>query len=215
MDDIPVFCDKCGLIFNSGFHVGPNSQNIIVKNSKSRCPNPKCDGIGRISDGIYGNLDGAITFIGNSGLSLQRLIQIQEILIKLNKKDISSEEVKETINKDAPELNGLLGFLPKTRTELYAFLMLIITIISTILMQKESGKNEIIDSTSIINNYNNTYVIQEKLTDSLATDSTNTTPTKRIIQKKPVQGKKKIGRNEPCKCGSGLKYKKCCLKKDS
>jgi len=25
----------------------------------------------------------------------------------------------------------------------------------------------------------------------------------------------KIGRNEPCPCGSGLKYKKCCLKKES
>ena len=24
--------------------------------------------------------------------------------------------------------------------------------------------------------------------------------------------KKKIGRNEPCPCGSGKKYKKCCLK---
>jgi tetratricopeptide (TPR) repeat protein len=25
---------------------------------------------------------------------------------------------------------------------------------------------------------------------------------------------KKIGRNEPCPCGSGLKYKKCCLNKE-
>jgi hypothetical protein len=24
----------------------------------------------------------------------------------------------------------------------------------------------------------------------------------------------KIGRNDPCHCGSGLKYKKCCLEKD-
>ncbi|RCV63967.1 hypothetical protein C5S53_11155 [Methanophagales archaeon] len=26
--------------------------------------------------------------------------------------------------------------------------------------------------------------------------------------------KKKIGRNDPCPCGSGKKYKKCCLRKD-
>jgi SWIM/SEC-C metal-binding protein len=25
----------------------------------------------------------------------------------------------------------------------------------------------------------------------------------------------KVGRNDPCPCGSGLKYKKCCLKKKS
>jgi len=29
----------------------------------------------------------------------------------------------------------------------------------------------------------------------------------------PVQKKEKIGRNAPCPCGSGKKYKKCCLKK--
>jgi hypothetical protein len=25
----------------------------------------------------------------------------------------------------------------------------------------------------------------------------------------------KLGRNDPCHCGSGLKYKKCCLTKDA
>jgi len=29
----------------------------------------------------------------------------------------------------------------------------------------------------------------------------------------PVEKKKKIGRNDPCICGSGVKYKKCCLPK--
>ena len=27
---------------------------------------------------------------------------------------------------------------------------------------------------------------------------------------KPVAAEKKVGRNEPCPCGSGKKYKKCC-----
>jgi len=28
---------------------------------------------------------------------------------------------------------------------------------------------------------------------------------------KPKKNKHKIGRNDPCPCGSGLKYKKCCM----
>ena len=28
---------------------------------------------------------------------------------------------------------------------------------------------------------------------------------------RPVVAEKKIGRNDPCPCGSGKKYKKCCL----
>lgn len=29
----------------------------------------------------------------------------------------------------------------------------------------------------------------------------------------PVRTEPKIGRNEPCKCGSGKKFKKCCIPK--
>ena len=29
---------------------------------------------------------------------------------------------------------------------------------------------------------------------------------------KPIKTRNKIGRNEPCPCGSGKKYKKCCAK---
>jgi len=31
------------------------------------------------------------------------------------------------------------------------------------------------------------------------------------VRKKPVVNKDKVGRNDPCPCGSGKKYKNCCL----
>ncbi len=30
------------------------------------------------------------------------------------------------------------------------------------------------------------------------------------VQKKPVVKESRVGRNDPCSCGSGKKYKKCC-----
>ena len=39
--------------------------------------------------------------------------------------------------------------------------------------------------------------------------STNMDSTSSSINK-TVRGVKKIGRNDPCPCGSGKKYKKCC-----
>ena len=33
--------------------------------------------------------------------------------------------------------------------------------------------------------------------------------------KRPVHSDKKPGRNDPCPCGSGLKYKKCCGKDEA
>ena len=34
------------------------------------------------------------------------------------------------------------------------------------------------------------------------------------VKKQPVRKDKKVGPNDPCPCGSGKKYKKCCLQKD-
>ena len=34
------------------------------------------------------------------------------------------------------------------------------------------------------------------------------------VKKKPIRRVTKIGRNDPCPCGSGKKYKNCCLDKD-
>jgi uncharacterized protein YecA (UPF0149 family) len=36
-------------------------------------------------------------------------------------------------------------------------------------------------------------------------------PTKKQLARKPP----KVGRNEPCPCGSGKKFKKCCLERKS
>ena len=35
-----------------------------------------------------------------------------------------------------------------------------------------------------------------------------------VVKKQPVRSDKKAGPNDPCPCGSGKKYKKCCMQKD-
>ena len=35
-----------------------------------------------------------------------------------------------------------------------------------------------------------------------------------VVKKQPVRKEKKVGPNDPCPCGSGKKYKKCCMQKD-
>jgi len=37
------------------------------------------------------------------------------------------------------------------------------------------------------------------------------TPEYSMIARQPVTKEKQAGRNDPCPCGSGKKYKKCCL----
>ena len=40
------------------------------------------------------------------------------------------------------------------------------------------------------------------------------TGSERTVKVKPVRKTEKIGPNDPCPCGSGKKYKKCCMQKD-
>ena len=35
-----------------------------------------------------------------------------------------------------------------------------------------------------------------------------------VVKKQPVRKTDKVGPNDPCPCGSGKKYKKCCMQKD-
>ena len=43
---------------------------------------------------------------------------------------------------------------------------------------------------------------------------TTKTPTTKTATKTPTANVARPGRNEPCPCGSGRKYKQCCLEKD-
>ena len=36
--------------------------------------------------------------------------------------------------------------------------------------------------------------------------------TREAVKREPVRAEKTVGRNDPCPCGSGKKYKKCCGK---
>ena len=49
-------------------------------------------------------------------------------------------------------------------------------------------------------------VAKETATSGSASDGT--------VKKQPVRKEKKVGPNDPCPCGSGKKYKKCCMQKD-
>ncbi len=43
---------------------------------------------------------------------------------------------------------------------------------------------------------------------------TGTSSSDKTVKPQPVRNTKKIGPNDPCPCGSGKKYKKCCMQKD-
>ncbi len=48
----------------------------------------------------------------------------------------------------------------------------------------------------------------------VATNVSEGGPGDKTVKKQPVRKAVKVGPNDPCPCGSGKKYKKCCRDKD-
>ena len=55
---------------------------------------------------------------------------------------------------------------------------------------------------------------QEVKRERVAKETGTAATTNAEVKKQPVRKTKKAGPNDPCPCGSGLKYKKCCMQKD-
>ncbi len=55
---------------------------------------------------------------------------------------------------------------------------------------------------------------QEVRREKVAKETGTAAAAKSEVKKAPVRKEKKVGPNDPCPCGSGKKYKKCCMQKD-
>ena len=192
MPEMPVFCDKCGLIFGSGLFF-ENTTNVTLKGNRAQCP--RCHDMANIPDGLFNFVNNTIEIIKAPQLTIDKLQRYKILIANLKENKADYDEVKSAINQNAPELASLVHLLPKTRSELYAFLVLIIATISFFLNQ-ENDKEKVhpINVNNIINYYN--------------LNQTNNENTL-IDTNEPLETRRKFGRNDKCFCGSGFRYKEC------
>ena len=190
---VPAVCDNCGTIFPSSFEVS-NSTNI----SFSGCgagPCPVCGGMGHIPDGVYNFLGNTIEFLSGPSRSIAELERLAALLERAKTSNASSQAVAKEIDESIPELSSIKDWLPKNRSELYAFIALLLSALSLMINQSDSGEPSKVEVNTVINN-----VYQQAPEAQVAPSP-----------EKPKKQKTKVGRNEPCPCGSGKKFKKCCL----
>ena len=55
---------------------------------------------------------------------------------------------------------------------------------------------------------------QEVKRERVAKETGTAAASQAQVKKQPVRKEQKVGPNDPCPCGSGKKYKKCCMQKD-
>ena len=133
MPMIPAFCDNCGFAFPSGFFV-ENCTNIHLSGNKSG-PCPRCGGMGSILDGVINASQNIIEVISGPIWTFEKLKNLGDILFEARNSQETHEEIAGKIRDGAPELQALADTLPHTRIELYAFITMLLAIITVLLNQ--------------------------------------------------------------------------------
>jgi hypothetical protein len=152
--------------------------------------------MGHIPDGTYSFIGNVIHLLRGPERSVHDLQRLAGILREARSRRDTFEQVGNQVRAKMPELGGLSDILPRTRSELYPFIAIILAIITLLIQRREPTAS--IDINTVMN-----LVTQAEGNSPTkpkpAADNVDTTP-KALL---------KVGRNEPCPCGSGKKYKRC------
>jgi len=205
MPMIPAFCNTCGAIFPSGIRAD-NCTNMSLSNCASG-PCPACGGMGHIPDGVYNFIGDTIELLSGPGKTVNDLNKLAAILRHSQKKGLGIDQIKQQVQKEVPELASITDLFPKTRQDVYQYIIIILMIIGMLYPNALSdakariSPNEVIDQ---INSQPSPQMPKNKIKRPAPDPAKNLKNVPKQIAK--------IGRNELCSCGSGLKYKKCCGK---
>lgn len=190
MINVPAFCDKCGTVFSSG--IGGEATGVSFKNCKAG-PCPRCGSTGHIPDGVFNFIGNTIEILSAPTRTIDELTKLAKIVNEARENNESPGKISNKIQTELPGLSKLADYLPQNRNELYGFLGVLLATITLLLQLGHSqGKSTNITINQVVNQ---TYL------ECGPTNEERRVP--RVVPKKP-------GRNDPCSCGSGKKYKKCC-----
>lgn len=196
MTSFVAFCEnpKCGAVFEvSNLVGGPGNATIHMTNTRAG-PCPVCGSFGLIPDGVYQYANQAVSLLTGPETSVRVLRQVHEILKRAKSKPEDKEAILKEVEAISPQASQALQQAPDTSNYLQWVAVLIALIALAIQVHTSYLKGDDVEKEF------RDHLLKENK--ELREQNKKVTPYKR---EKP-----KIQRNEPCPCGSGKKYKKCC-----
>lgn len=197
MRQIPAKCGFCGYLFPSGYGFDPNGTGVEAsmkgwENAPVSTVCPMCGRRrGRVLAGEFEFVKDTMKFLSGPESTVKDLERLAAFLRDAQESNATADEIRERADKEAPEVSSLIKRLladKPARMELAVWLAIVSTLIVPPI---EAGISAITGSSEP------SQVIYE-------TNNYNVT-----IQAPPTDRVDKVGRNDPCPCGSGNKFKKC------
>lgn len=194
---IPAECGNCGYLYPSGYGFDPADTGVevsmtVFENAEVEEPCPMCGRHrGRVLAVEHQFVRGAEGLLRGSG----ELDLLAGFLRGARERNASDEEMREAASEEAPALSGLVERLLDARPERVELTTWHALLSATIRALGTGGDEGRVQPAQVIydsvNGYNVTTVQPSPTADAARSEA------------------KKVGRNDPCPCGSGKKYKKC------
>ena len=207
---IPAVCDVCHTVFPTGFAIGENAATTFENCRAGPCP--VCGGYGSVMEGTFTLIGDALRFLAKDA-SADEVRRLREHALRARDTDASSTDFANAVSGD-PSLAGFGEWIKsvtaiKTPSEFYAFIGMLLSVLSIILpMLTQQSPPPSISEKQIADISAKAAALTYAEIQRKAPHAGSAEPH---AKPKPHVSKKKAGRNNPCPCGSGKKYKHCCL----
>jgi len=206
---IPAHCLSCGAIFQSRLiSVSGNVTNLKLSGNIESCP--YCGSMAKTAEGIFSITNNVLNIISSPEITKQMLHNFSSIVRNAYNDEIDVKTLIVEANKINPELGDLIK---KEQSNLFFRSLLFMLIV--ILPSCSIDVNVSLDINQLIEQMTNTppsKIVSKSLNNS--TFEASKIDLKAFASLKSVDTAKKIGRNSLCSCGSGIKFKRCCGKRN-
>lgn len=128
---VPAICHNCGVLYGANVLEGAILENTLLGNNPIPCPN--CGNMGYTMEGLYSSIGNTVRIIANTIKSKNALILLGQKLAELNAKGVDPSFLKNELEKNVPELKNISDALPKTRSELYAFIAILLSALTILI----------------------------------------------------------------------------------
>jgi len=194
---VPAFCDNCGSVFPSGFSVSGGATLTTVGGKSGPCPS--CGSMGTVPDGVFRAAGNVIRLLTGPQKTIEQLQRLASVINEARNTVSEPNKAVEKIKQEAPELSSIVDILPRTRNELYGFLTVILIAVGTVIAGAALYKDRPPSEAEVQNMVDRT--IEQAFEEH-----------EEVKKQQRQPAAPEPGRNNPCPCGSGKKYKRCCGK---
>lgn len=143
-----AICSSCQLVFAVPFITLEAGSAAQIDGISANCP--RCNRQASIPDGYYKTVGDTINVLVSSSHSIAKLESLFKKLISDQDRGGDRERIDKTIKEEAPELTGILSLLPRKRSEVYAFLALILAILSYMKQNPSCAPAEAINTVTTV-----------------------------------------------------------------